>query len=68
MLWVITVYILASTITMPAYGKLGDLFGRKPLLLSAIGIFLVGSVVSATAGDITWLIVGRTIQASAAAV
>ncbi|MGV9745084.1 MDR family MFS transporter [Rhodococcus zopfii] len=62
MLWVITVYILASTIMMPAYGKLGDLFGRKPLLLAAIGIFLVGSVVSATAGDITWLIVGRAIQ------
>ncbi|MGW0018339.1 MDR family MFS transporter [Rhodococcus sp. NPDC003382] len=62
MLWVITVYILASTIMMPAYGKLGDLFGRKPLLLGAIGVFLVGSVVSATAGDITWLIVGRTIQ------
>ncbi len=62
MLWVITVYILASTIMMPAYGKLGDLFGRKPLLLAAIGIFLIGSVVSATAGDITWLIVGRAIQ------
>ncbi|MFZ2530377.1 MAG: MDR family MFS transporter [Rhodococcus sp. (in: high G+C Gram-positive bacteria)] len=62
MLWVITAYILTSTITMPAYGKLGDLFGRKPLLLSAIGIFLVGSIVSGTAGDITWLIIGRAIQ------
>ena len=52
MLWVITVYILASTIMMPAYGKLGDLFGRKPLLLGAIGVFLVGSVVSATCSQV----------------
>lgn len=62
MLWIITAYILASTITMPIYGKLGDLFGRKPLLLTALTIFLIGSMVSAFAGDITWLIIGRAIQ------
>ncbi len=62
MLWVITAYILASTITMPAYGKLGDLFGRKPLLLTALTIFVVGSTIGALAGDITWLIVGRAVQ------
>ena len=62
MLWVITAYILASTIMMPVYGKLGDLFGRKPLLLTALTIFLIGSTIGALAGDITWLIVGRAVQ------
>ncbi|MEE2035194.1 MDR family MFS transporter [Rhodococcus chondri] len=62
MLWVITAYILASTIMMPVYGKLGDLFGRKPILLAAISVFLAGSLVSALAGSITWLIVGRAVQ------
>ncbi|MBG6218531.1 EmrB/QacA subfamily drug resistance transporter [Arthrobacter sp. CAN_A6] len=62
MLWVITAFILASTITMPIYGKLGDLVGRKHLLISAILIFLAGSVVGALAPDMTWLIVARVIQ------
>ncbi|WP_253904318.1 MDR family MFS transporter [Arthrobacter sp. Br18] len=62
MLWVITAFILASTITMPIYGKLGDLVGRKHLLISAILIFLAGSVVGALAPDMTWLIIARVIQ------
>ncbi|WP_024794976.1 MDR family MFS transporter [Tomitella biformata] len=62
MLWVITAFILASTIMMPVYGKLGDLFGRKSLLLIAIGIFIGGSLVGALAPDMTWLIVARVIQ------
>ncbi|TDE97467.1 DHA2 family efflux MFS transporter permease subunit [Occultella glacieicola] len=62
MVWVITVYILASTVMMPVYGKLGDLIGRKPLLVGAIVLFMIGSVVSALTIDMTGLIVGRTIQ------
>ncbi|MEU5841180.1 MDR family MFS transporter [Rhodococcus sp. NPDC047139] len=62
MLWVITAYILASTIMMPVYGKLGDLFGRRPLLLTALTIFVLGSVLGALAGDITWLIIARAVQ------
>lgn len=62
MLWVITAFILASTIMMPVYGKLGDLFGRKALLLTAITIFVGGSVVGALAPDMTWLIIARVIQ------
>src|SRR5205823_13784260 len=42
--WVVTSYILASTISTPLYGKLGDLYGRKPLFQAAIVIFLGGSV------------------------
>lgn len=62
MLWVITAFILASTVMMPIYGKLGDLIGRKYLLVAAILIFLAGSVVGALSPDMTWLIVARVIQ------
>ncbi|WP_425865126.1 MDR family MFS transporter [Arthrobacter sp. TWP1-1] len=62
MAWVITAFILASTIMMPVYGKLGDLLGRKPMLLFAISIFMVGSVIGALASDMTTLIVARVIQ------
>ena len=44
--WVVTAYVLASTITTPLYGKLGDLYGRKRLLMIAIIIFLIGSALS----------------------
>ncbi|MET4004668.1 MULTISPECIES: MDR family MFS transporter [Arthrobacter] len=62
MAWAITAFILASTIMMPVYGKLGDLLGRKPMLLFAISIFLVGSVIGALAPDMGTLIVARVIQ------
>ncbi|MFW6188105.1 MAG: MFS transporter, partial [Actinomycetota bacterium] len=62
MVWVITAYILASTITMPIYGKLGDLMGRKPLLIAAIVLFMAGSVVGALAGTIEVLILARVFQ------
>ena len=62
MLWVTTAYILASTIMLPVYGKLGDLIGRKGLFIGAIALFIVGSVVGGLAQDMTWLIVGRAIQ------
>ena len=42
MLWVSTAFMLASTIMMPIYGKVGDLFGRKPLFMFAISCFLLG--------------------------
>ena len=62
MLWVTTAYILAATIMMPVYGKLGDLIGRKGLFIGAITIFMFGSIVGGLAPDMTWLIVGRAIQ------
>src|SRR5881227_1542741 len=42
--WVVTAYLLAQTVVTPLYGKLGDLYGRKGILQSAIVVFLVGSV------------------------
>jgi EmrB/QacA subfamily drug resistance transporter len=62
MLWVTTAYILASTITLPIYGKLGDLVGRKGLFIVAIALFIVGSVIGALAPDMTWLIGGRAVE------
>jgi len=62
MLWVTTAYVLASTIVMPVYGKLGDLVGRKWLFIIAIGIFLVGSVMGGLADSMTTLIAGRAVQ------
>ena len=62
MLWVMTAFILASTIMMPVYGKLGDLIGRKGLFLTAISLFTVGSVIGGLAPDMGWLIAGRVVQ------
>jgi EmrB/QacA subfamily drug resistance transporter len=62
MAWVITAYTLAITIAMPIYGKLGDQFGRKPLYVTAIILFLIGSALSAISGDMTQLIIFRAIQ------
>lgn len=62
MLWVITAFILASTVMMPVYGKLGDLIGRRSLLIAAISIFMFGSVIGGLAPDMPWLIAARVIQ------
>lgn len=62
MTWVITAFILTATITMPIYGKLSDLLGRKPLLIAAILIFVGGSIFGAVATDMSTLIVARAIQ------
>jgi EmrB/QacA subfamily drug resistance transporter len=60
--WVVTAYVLASTITTPLYGKLGDLYGRKRLLVAAIVIFLVGSALSGLSHSMDQLIMFRAIQ------
>jgi EmrB/QacA subfamily drug resistance transporter len=60
--WVFTAYLLASTVTVPLYGKLGDLYGRRPLFLAAISIFLVGSALCGLAQGMTELVVFRAIQ------
>ena len=62
MLWVTTAYILAATIMMPVYGKLGDLFGHKRLFFSALALFLGGSVLGGIAKDMPMLIGARAVQ------
>ena len=60
--WVVTIYLLASTVTVPIYGKLSDLYGRKPLLLTGVGLFLLGSVLAGLSQNIEQLIIFRGIQ------
>jgi EmrB/QacA subfamily drug resistance transporter len=60
--WVVTAYLLASTVTGPIYGKLGDLYGRKVVLQAAIVIFLVGSALCGIAQGMTELIAFRALQ------
>jgi EmrB/QacA subfamily drug resistance transporter len=60
--WVFTAYMLASAVTVPIYGKLTDIFGRRTLLLVAIGIFLGGSMLSGLSQNMTQLIIFRAIQ------
>ena len=62
MLWVTTAYLLAATVTMPVYGKFGDLLGHKPLLLVAFVLFLAGSVLGGLAGSMPVLIAARAVQ------
>src|SRR5487761_817054 len=62
MAWVTTVYLLTSTISLPIYGKLGDLFGRKGLFVFAIVVFLIGSALSGVSQNMTQLIMFRGLQ------
>ena len=60
--WVISAYLLTSTVTVPVWGRLSDLFGRRPLYLAAVVFFLVGSVLSGASHNITQLILFRAVQ------
>ncbi|MGO8957746.1 MAG: MDR family MFS transporter [Streptosporangiaceae bacterium] len=60
--WVVTAYILASTVTTLFYGKLGDMYGRKRFLMIAIVLFLIGSALSGLAHSMDQLIAFRALQ------
>ncbi|MDK1359138.1 MDR family MFS transporter [Arthrobacter sp. zg-Y1219] len=60
--WVVTAYILAATIGLPVYGKLGDLYGRRTIFIFAIVVFLLGSVLSGLAQNMGQLIAFRALQ------
>ena len=60
--WVVTAYLLSSTISVPIYGKLSDVYGRKIMLMIGISIFLLGSALSGLSQDITQLIIFRAVQ------
>jgi EmrB/QacA subfamily drug resistance transporter len=60
--WVFTAYMLGSTVTVPLYGKLGDVHGRKPLFVVAIVIFLAGSALCGAAQNMWELVVFRAVQ------
>lgn len=60
--WIVTAYLLATTIVVPLYGKLGDLFGRRIVLQAAVIIFLVGSALCGVAQNLPELIAFRILQ------
>jgi EmrB/QacA subfamily drug resistance transporter len=60
--WVVTSYLLASTVSTPLYGKLGDMLGRKPVFLAAILIFLAGSMLAGLSQSMGQLIGFRALQ------
>lgn len=60
--WVFTAYMMSSTVTVPIYGKLSDLFGRKPILQIGIILFLAGSFLAALSISMTQLIIFRALQ------
>lgn len=60
--WVGASYLLTSTVTVPLYGKLADRYGRKPVLMGGVALFLVGSLASGLATTIEQLIVFRALQ------
>lgn len=60
--WVVTAYMLTSTVTVPIAGKLSDIFGRRMMLLVGVTIFTLASLLSGISQDITQLIIYRAIQ------
>jgi MFS family permease len=60
--WVVTAYLLASTMSTPLWGKLGDMYGRKAFFQAAIVIFLAGSVLAGLSTSLTELIAFRAVQ------
>ena len=60
--WVVTAYLLTGTAVTPLYGKLADIHGRRVMMLTAIGIFVVGSVACALAPSMTALVLARAVQ------
>jgi len=60
--WVVTAYLLASTVGAPVMGKMGDLFGRRAVLQAGIGVFLAGALICAVAPSMAVLVLGRFVQ------
>jgi len=60
--WVVTAYLITTTITVPIAGKFSDLFGRRRILLIGVAVFIAGSLLSGLSGSMTELIIWRAIQ------
>src|SRR5215471_15359062 len=60
--WIVTAYLLTSTAVAPLYGKLSDMYGRRTMMLTGIGIFVIGSALCAVAPNMLTLVFGRGLQ------
>src|SRR5579884_4233763 len=60
--WLFSIYLLTQAVSVPIYGRLSDLFGRKPVLFFGIAVFLIGSVLCGASWDMLTLIVFRGVQ------
>ncbi|NUT20962.1 MAG: MFS transporter [Hamadaea sp.] len=60
--WVVTAYLLTATVTLPLYGRIGDIYGRKPVVIFAIAVFLIGSALCGWSHTMTELIAYRAVQ------
>ncbi len=63
--WLLTSYLVSAAVCTPVFGRLGDMFGKRRVLLVSVGAFAVGNLVSALASDVGVVIVGRVIQGAA---
>jgi MFS family permease len=64
--WVFSAYLIASTVVIPLYGKAADAYGSKPMLLTAISLFFVGSLACGFSANMSQLIISRGIQGAGA--
>src|SRR6266480_2634649 len=60
--WAVTIYLLTATISGPIYGKLSDLFGRRPIVIFAVGLFLISSALAGLSGSMEQFILFRGLQ------
>jgi EmrB/QacA subfamily drug resistance transporter len=60
--WLFSIYLLAQAVSVPVYGKLADLYGRKPMMLIGVGLFVLGSLLCGVAWGMTSLIIFRLVQ------
>ncbi len=66
--WIVSSYLLVSAAAAALCGRLGDMYGRKRVLLVVIGVACIGSVISVAGGSLNWIIAGRAIQGAAGAI
>src|SRR3954463_15559388 len=62
--WVVTANLLAAAVLTPMLGRLGDLYGRRPVMVGVLAVVLAGSVLAATTSSLALLLVGRVAQAA----
>lgn len=60
--WAFSAYLLAATVVIALYGRLADVYGRKPVLLASVGLFLLGSLACATSQTLLQLVIARALQ------